>query len=456
MIELLASLLVVILAAGLITSSAARRLTAEDLKLVWLALALHVVSSITQVLVTKYYFEGGDMFVYYNTGIRLAELVMYSPREYFWPVLSLVFGADPFLPIDVMGSGSATGAMSGITALLAIPLGGSLYAICIFFGVVALSGQLAMYWAVRPAFPEEYHRRLLMAALLVPSVVFWSSAILKEPFAVAGVGWVALGFRLFVFGGSKIRGVLAIGVGVPLIMVVKPYILFPLAISLGAWWYWAKSQRKKKKRGIFVQVVYLLIAGALTVGALYYLGQKYPQYAVDNVAKETAQLQSLYYRQKGGSTFEYGESTEERQIWYAPMALVSALYRPFFFEVHNAASAVNAVEMFLILILTPWILLNRSSRRRIAAIARSPTMVFMVSFVVILGIATGLGSPNLGSLSRYRIPMMPFYVMILLVLAPAPVRRRAKQLRGPNEPPFPGRMPSGASSKVGMSSTRFP
>jgi hypothetical protein len=47
---------------------------------------------------------------------------------------------------------------------------------------------------------------------------------------------------------------------------------------------------------------------------------------------------------------------------------------------------------------------------------RTPLLVFSLVFVLVFGVGIGLAAMNLGSLSRYRAPLMPFYVTLLLVL----------------------------------------
>ena len=52
-----------------------------------------------------------------------------------------------------------------------------------------------------------------------------------------------------------------------------------------------------------------------------------------------------------------------------------------------------------------------------------PFLVFCTVFVIAFGIAVGLTSTNLGTLSRYRSPILPFFAVLLLVLDGA---RRAR------------------------------
>jgi hypothetical protein len=43
-------------------------------------------------------------------------------------------------------------------------------------------------------------------------------------------------------------------------------------------------------------------------------------------------------------------------------------------------------------------------------------MMFCATFTLALALGTGLATTNLGTLSRYRAPMMPFFFTLLLVL----------------------------------------
>jgi hypothetical protein len=59
-----------------------------------------------------------------------------------------------------------------------------------------------------------------------------------------------------------------------------------------------------------------------------------------------------------------------------------------------------------------------------------PFLVFCVVFVIAFGIAVGLTSTNLGTLSRYRSPLLPFFVVLLLVLGkPHRARSPAEDVR---------------------------
>ena len=96
------------------------------------------------------------------------------------------------------------------------------------------------------------------------------------------------------------------------------------------------------------------MAGLLSIGGIVILGHYFPEYSVDAFSSRTAELQQLGRVVQGGSDFELGSETPPTlagQLAYAPLALLSALFRPALFEVHNALMLANAAETTLFTLL---------------------------------------------------------------------------------------------------------
>jgi hypothetical protein len=167
------------------------------------------------------------------------------------------------------------------------------------------------------------------------------------------------------------------------------------------------------------------VAALLGVGGIVVLGEYFPEYALDAFNARSGQLQMLGRRD--GSAFALSEeipTTLAGRFAYAPAALLTSLFRPALFEVHNIPSLVNALEMTALTFLFARILFTRSLGKVRRQITDSPLLVFCVVFVIAFGIAVGLASGNLGTLSRYRSPLLPFFFVSLVVLG-KPLRARA-------------------------------
>lgn len=397
----------------------------------WACFFGHVVSSFALVLLTRHYFGGGDMFTYEAMGQWLREQMTDGSRQYVPEVIRLLLQQDSIYA-DLPFGGGATGSMSAITGLLLLMLGGSFAATNVTISIAAFFGQLAIYSAFRACFAPAFHRRILIATLLIPSVIFWSSGTLKESVALAGLGWMVLGAIRFAHKQLGVAHLMGFVVGTVLVALVKPYILPPFFISAGVAYYWRRAQVSGRSLVPTIKPLHLILAATLAIGGVLVVGELFPQFAIENLADEAARRQEVGQRVDGGSNYEMGNPSERSlagQLVYAPWALVSALLRPFVFEARNLMSFVNALETTAFLVLAVGAFRLRRSGSVLRVFLSSPTLLFCAAFTVAFGVGVGLGTTNMGTLSRYRMPMVPFYATILLLLQAPP--RSAKVTQPP-------------------------
>ncbi|HBQ11129.1 MAG TPA: hypothetical protein DEF51_08110 [Myxococcales bacterium] len=104
---------------------------------------------------------------------------------------------------------------------------------------------------------------------------------------------------------------------------------------------------------------------------------------------------------------------------FAPLALATSLFRPLIFEVRNAPMLLNAVESTVLTYLFVATVLRRSWDAVWREVRSSPALMFSLTFVLVFGVAVGLASTNMGTLSRYRIPLVPLFGAFVLVLSRA-------------------------------------
>jgi len=322
--------------------------------------------------------------------------------------------------------------MSALAAWSFYLLGPSKYATCIAFGMLSLTGKIAIYRVFRTNLDPAFRVPAAVGALFVPSFVFWSSGLVKEAVAVAGFGWSILGLNLWIREGRAALGGAVMAAGALPILLVKAYILLPIALAGGSWYYWARSLKRGRVR---IRPVSFAVAAALGVGGIVLVGHYFPEYAIDNFAARVSHFQGLgrgYRALHGGSHFTLsGEvpSTFLGQLVYAPAALLTSLFRPSLFEVHNLLMLASAVETTALTVLFARIFFTRNLGNVRRQIADNPFLVFCLVFVVAFGMAVGLASSNLGTLSRYRCPLLPFFVVLLVVLGKRlPTRSAAREV----------------------------
>jgi hypothetical protein len=412
-----------VIAFGLGLHSALLRMhTPQEGKLLSLGFFLHVGGGIAHVLVTTEYFQIGDLTGYYQWGVPVAETL----RIDFFRFAPEVFKGflqrtDLLMPAPLFGGGS-TLSMSAAASFVLFFTGNSLYAACVLMGVFSYVSKVLLYRAFRDDFPAEKHTAILAGALLLPSAVFWSSAILKEPMVMVALGPLVLALRFLI---ERRRTVLAVLMGAPAVLtivMIKPYVLMALSVAGGAFLVSARLRvRGSAVLKPFAVVPALILAfGGLVIGSRYMA-----KFDARDTASAIATQRRAAYSAGGGSAIDLGDASASddaanrsvvAELALAPLALGTALFRPLIFEARNAIQLVSALEMMMLLVMFAQGVRLRGWRGIFAMIWNSPVLLFCFAMTLALGLGTGLSSPNLGTLSRYRTPMMPFFFMLLLVL----------------------------------------
>ncbi len=401
-----------------------RRHSPTEGKVLNAAFALHLASGIGQVLLVKYYFGGGDMMGYFETGVPMADAMRSDFGTIFPAVLQGFFRAEDLgAPIEFMPGGGSTQSMSAIAIILLFLVGNSLYAAVLALSVSSYLSKVLLYRAVAADFPQALQRYVLIGATLLPTAAFWSCGLLKEPVVMSMIGPAVLGLRWFARGHRRGAAVAMVVISAVIISVIKPYVLMALSIAASLFYFWS---RLFSNDSAALKPFALITAVALGTGG-FVLGNRFFVKA-DN---ESATASFAKQRQsgvgiEGGSNFSIegpateGEVVADRgiagELLLAPFALFTALFRPMIFEARNAVQLANAIEATVLLVLFLQILRERGLGGLFRAIRASPTMLFCAVFTLALALGTGLASTNMGTLSRYRAPMMPFFFILLMVL----------------------------------------
>ena len=382
----------------------------DEWKLITLSCVAHFLSCFAGISLAEAS-GGGDMVGYVAIGRFLAELMRRDFFRAFPEVLSLLF-QDPDVAFanEFEGVGSETGSMKALCGFIMLLVGNSTYAGAMVMTVASFYGKLALYRVFREVLAERLRTRLIVAAMLVPSCVFWSCGMIKETVAMSGLGWLVLGMHR-IAQGRAFRGVVIVIAPLLIVGLIKPYVLFPLIIAGGLY---AHAHRG----GTRIRPVYFVIAGIVIAVGLVLLGELFPRYALDSVGDQTSIQGDLISQTDANTNFTLagGSRSSSGQLALAPLGLFAALFRPLPFEARNLSSFICSLETTAFLIYA-----IRGLRRHgvIAAwrlVRSTPILTFAAVYTALFGTAVGLATPNFGSLSRYRIPLIPFLALLVFLL----------------------------------------
>lgn len=383
---------------------------------------LHMVSAIALIFVYQYYYGGGDMFAYQLFGIPITEALR-SDFEIVAPqVWALFVHGEYTLPIYSLGVGS-TGTMQAITVALLFLLGNSIFAAAIAISTGSYVAKVFIYRAIRPEFPESAHERALFASTLSPTAIVWTCALLKEPVLMVFLGPAFVGLRWFLDGRRVPTALAMMAVSGWCVALVKPYVLIAFGLGAGAWIF---ARTLKARGNLLVKPIYVLAAAAAVVLGFLIASSFYPGLSPDQLTEAMKSQRHASAQEVGGSNFTLEEpeapSASEpepgffSELRLVPLALITAFFRPFLFESFSPLQFLNSIEMTWLTVLFIQVVRRNSWSGLIQRVMSNPALVFSLTFCLVLALGTGLSTANLGTLSRYRAPMMPFFLLLLLTL----------------------------------------
>ncbi|HYD91006.1 MAG TPA: hypothetical protein VEA37_05895, partial [Flavobacterium sp.] len=377
-------------------------------------------------LIYEYYYGGGDTFNYFfhtkminsalddsfSTWFNL--ILRRSPDQYpsVYPYSSEMFWYSDPAAYTISVIGAIFGLLNKTTYL----------PIALLFAYLSYSGVWAMFKTFVRVYPN-LHKPLAIAFLFVPSTIVWGSALFKDTVCMFALGWMTYcTFRLFIDRDFSIRNIFLLAFCFYLIAVIKIYIVLAFAPALSLWLLMTYSHRIKS---IGLRWIVNIGFVVITIGALMFFAQRFAQelneYSLENISKKAKKTQDwiTYVSDVSeGSKYDIGEidGTLGGMITKFPQAVNVTLYRPYIWESTKPIILLSALEATCFIILTILVFYRHGIGRKFRKIASDPNLLFFLIYTIIFAFAVGISTGNFGSLSRYKIPCMPFFAALLLIL----------------------------------------
>jgi hypothetical protein len=206
-----------------------------------------------------------------------------------------------------------------------------------------------------------------------------------------------------------------------LIYSVKKFMLQAYLPAAIIWIYLSNVDRIYS---FVLRVMVLPIAIVLAFAGAYYsavkIGEDDPRYAMENIA-HTSQITARdirYQSGKGaGSGYElsaYFDGTILSALRLAPEGINVTLFRPYLWEVKNPLMLMTALESLVLLAFTVFIIVRKGYGALLKIL--NPEVAFCFAFSLVYAFAAGISTYNFGTLARYKIPILPFYFLGLVIL----------------------------------------
>lgn len=345
--------------------------------------------------------------------------------------------------------------------------------------VISFIGQLAFY----KAFKSFFNGKEVLLALIIffsPSVLFWSSGVLKEPIALFLMGVFIYHFmQYFVNNQKNVLSILIMIVCSLLFLILKPYIYLLILLPLIIFTIVRAKQFKRVGLVYVFTLIFSVIAGAVILKTVFnkdvintivvrendfvslsrggiffdndslYLRLEYKDstsYQLTDTAnklytiKPHAQLMYWYLKNLKDTIFvndNIDTTTLYKHLWtnapagsaitmqrleysfssialFIPRAFYHVLCKPFFYDSRSVLEHLASFENLLFLLFFIWCLWKPDYLH-----ADKKLLWFCISIVVMSFILVGITTTVMGAIVRYKVPFIPFLLMIpLLYLNP--------------------------------------
>jgi hypothetical protein len=388
-------------------------------------LAVKIFGGLGLAFVYTFYYPGGDTIQYFWDSLSFQKLIFVDFKS-FWHVLTNKAEVENYYYFT---------SETGFPAYCRDPKAWFVVKIALFLVGLSFQSYLATtvlcatisffgIWKLYKLFSREFpglNKELAIAFLFIPSVFFWGSGLLKDTFTLCALGFFVHGIYYTLISRTKIFiGLITILLSGYLIISIKPYILVGLMPAVIIWIIHRMISRIQsvvlKSASVPLMVIFGILIG---YGFMTILGSALQEYKLDTILEKAVvnqrDLKSDYHN---GNSFDIGEFDADSYsvISKFPIAIFSAIFRPFITEANNLVMFISSIENLVILIFTIRVFFLTGIFGFFRIAFKSDSLTFLLVFTLLFAFSVGLATSNFGSLVRYKIPCIPFFIATLYVV----------------------------------------
>ncbi|MCA6380434.1 MAG: hypothetical protein IM606_16360 [Cytophagales bacterium] len=370
-------------------------------KFYWFAFFIKWLAALSLGLVYTYYYPGGDTWTYFEEAKKLSLLATSDFSQFRELFLT---SNDTSTVTHFLYVHDRSFLFVKIVSLLNLISGNSYWVTASYFSLVSFFSSWFLLVQLKRFVPDST-RAAVVAIFLFPSILFWSSGLLKETLAMVAIYYLTA-VLIQLLGGAKVR------------LVQWALVFLSLWIGWSTKYYWlgifvaawlsslfvfllTRNTKISQRKSVLGWLgVFLLLAAAASFA--------HPNFRLERVMEVIVSNHDLsVLHSKGNNYIHYYDllPTVASMAVNSPWALFSALFRPMPFEATGLPSVLASLENLIILVLAVSYL--ASARKKSPSFA-IPLIVFSVVLCVFLALST----PNFGTLSRYRVGFLPFLIFV--------------------------------------------
>lgn len=410
-------------------------------------LHLKFIGTFSFVLIYLFYYDGGDSINFFHTIEPTFGLFFSDPASFF----SFTLSPNSSYPyqcfqwanahgVGYLCRGSASLTTIKIGALLNLLCFNSYFALCAFFAYLSYQFQWMTFRLLAGIYPL-LHKQFSYAFLMIPSVVFWGSALGKDSITLSCILAMFYSFyTAFILNKNILSNIFVLVLASFFVSLIRGFILFttlPCLILMAVTYY--RTVIRSSILRFLIGPILLAVGVATSILFVRSMGEMVESYDLDSLQQKAEGFRSWHTTQ-GGSTYSIAENMQYTPMGIlknAPAAMIVTLFGPFFWQIRSPMMLLSGIESFIFLYLfVTRVFFNRKVYKLLAVLMKDHLLVFCIPFIFILGTAIGLTSFNYGALVRYRIPILPFFATAFILInqhlsSHVAIQKSRKQIKRP-------------------------
>lgn len=221
---------------------------------------------------------------------------------------------------------------------------------------------------------------------------------------------------------NPVRNLIIAGISGYILGIVKPYILFaylPFYILFIVLTNIHLIKNTVLKGVAFVFIIAFSIGGFLLISDR--LEEEMGFFAIEKLAESVKAQQRGFINMSdiAESSFSLGveyDGSAGSLVRIAPAAINATLFRPYIWESKKVSTLLSSLESLMLMFFTLYVFYRAGPIRFFHLIIQKPMILFCFTYSIMFSLFIGATTLNFGTLVRYKIPAIPFYLIALILI----------------------------------------
>ncbi len=372
-------------------------------RLYWSAFLVKAIGSILLGVLYLYYYPLGDTWSNFYEATQLSTLA----REDFFTYFQFLINNQSTTTVQhLLYVHDRSLIFIKVISLLCFISYDSYWICALYFSLLSFFTSWFLFLQVKQHIKDSANAAAF-ALFYFPSIVLWGSGLVKESLALSGLYLLTAVFIKWSFR-KKVSWIEWLLVSLSLIVTwsFKYYwliIFLVVLISSTAVIIFAKRTLLTKGKTIGIWFVFFLVICLIASLA-------HPNFYLERILQVVVENHDQYVTiSKPNAIIHYHDL--QPNFWSvllnSPYAIISGLFRPFIWEATGVFSFLASLENLMLLFLSAsfigFIYKNQDFSRLF------PLLIYCITLCIFLALST----PNFGTISRYRVGFLPYFVFVI-------------------------------------------